>query len=636
MQRIQILPDLLVKKIAAGEVVERPFSVVKELVENSIDAYSSKIGVDIEEGGRKRICVTDDGVGMGKEDCVLSLSNHATSKINDADDLFSIETLGFRGEAIPSISSVSRFSIKSRTEDEELGTYLEVTDGNDYEIKAVNTPKGTEIIVKELFFNIPARQKFLKTANTEFAHIMDYLTRMALCYPAIHFSLNHNGKLIYNYPSAKNRKMRVAQVFGFDKANSFIEVAYSDDFLTLSGFVGSAELARANMKSQFLFVNGRSVRDATISHAANAAFETMIPKGQFPTLVLFLEISPDLVDVNVHPAKREVRFVDKNSIYSSVYGMIREKLRREKGEVEQWRVKFGGSSDSHQSLSVQSVVPRKAQILESQGLKNIRSDNKANSLRGSLSQNKLFSGAYFPSAINSSLANNAVPSKQNPNLREMLGKSDDDKIVASVGGDLGTEVVPVQVADVRYIGQFSSCYLLFEYDGQLSIVDQHALHERMKYEDMMGQYRSGKIEMQQLIFPDIVDVPPGDKEFLEEWRGSLLSLGFDFESYSGNSIAVKAVPQVLSKVNSRLLFDNILQEIKEIGIIANFEGRVSDIIARLACHRSVRSGEKLSDSQVTVLINKMRSSDYFSTCPHGRNVLKSFSLNDVKRMFDRI
>ncbi len=613
MSIIQVLPENLVNKIAAGEVVERPYSVVKELVENSIDAYASKITIEIEDGGKERISITDDGLGMGPEDAKISLTNHATSKLIDADDLFSIETLGFRGEAIPSIASISKFVMKTRREEDSLGTEIIAHGNENHQISEVNLPKGTTIVVDDLFYNIPARKKFLKSTNTEFSHILEYITRMALCYPAIHFHLKHNQKLIHNFPSVKDIGQRLQQVFGFKKAEQMTPISFHDEDLDISGYIGSPELTRANMKWQYLYVNGRSVKDISLAHSVNSAYQTYVPKGQYPFFILFIQVKPDLVDVNVHPAKREVRFSQKEAIYSCIFDLVRTKLR----EV------------AARSIEIDNSIQLKT---EPSGISYGVSSGKPINHRPAKEDSNSGFSFQLPSSPTRREFNPVSTSANNRAAQPMPSPyKTPDESAPSEG--LFQEESKVHF---KIIGQFAECYLLLEQEGRLLVIDQHALHERLRYEKLMEQYRAGQIERQSLMFPEVMDFTADEKLVLEAWIEKINNLGFEVEPFGGNSFAIKAIPQVLTNGRARELIEEILGQISELEVISEIEEQISHIIATVSCHSSVRGGEGLTHAQIEALLGEAQHSNYYATCPHGRNVVKVFSLNDVKKMFDRI
>ena len=660
MNKIKVLPERLVHKIAAGEVVERPFSVVKELIENSIDAYASQILVEIVDGGKKSIRVADDGTGMTSDDALLSLSNHATSKLTSDEDLFAIDSLGFRGEAIPSIASIAKFSMKTKVEGDSLGTIVEVLNDKKPVVGSVNTSKGTTIQIDDLFYNIPARKKFLKASATEYSHILDYIVQVALCYHTVHFTLKHNHKLIHNFPSAKDRKLRISQVFGFDLSKQLIEVNFSNDELSFKGYIGSPQTVRGNMKAQHFFVNGRAIKDQAITHAVNSAYETIVPKGQYPIIILFIQIAHDLIDVNVHPAKREIRFVNKGMVHDCIYSTLREALRK-----ASWADK-PSVSDSNGGRSISIHIPTRNSKYEGADL-----NNKCAGLNKKSTNSNNMNTSAKNIALNQSNKNNQrfnlasnkgdydrpivkygkkIPSPAKLKIKseqliesEQLVKEDQSPI-STVKEDIlleSTDLVDSadnitnDLANIRMIGQYAECYMLFEQKGELFIIDQHALHERIRYESMMKQYRDGNIERQALLFPEVIDLMPGELELITSFQEKIMQLGFEIEPFGGNSIVVKSVPQILSSSDIKTLFEKLVGELKDIDTTGHFEEYVSKTVATIACHSSVRSGEILTKAQVAKLLSDLSTSSYFATCPHGRNVMKSFSLKDIKKMFDR-
>ncbi len=563
-------------RIAAGEVVERPASVVKELVENALDAGAREISVWVEGSGTSLIRVSDDGEGIASEDLPLALDRHSTSKLRDEGDLFRIATLGFRGEALPSIASVSKLEIVSRTRQEEVGSRLRVEGGKKKEPVAAGCPAGTTVEVRELFFNTPARRKFLKSPSTELGHICDVVNRMALAYAKVHFRLHHGGRMLCDYVATPTPRDRLHQVLGTEIAAGLIPFSLGKGKMGVSGFLSSAPSSFSNTRYLFTYVNGRFVRDRILTHAVLQGYETLLMKGRYPVVVLYFEIPFEEVDVNVHPAKYEVRFRRQAEVHDGVAEAVREALRKEaKGPP---RIILHGEPPF--SGVQESPLPYVGGISQRRGLQWPENDYA------------------------------------NPQA-----KSD--------------EVTKGFFSSLDILGQLLGCYLVCSSSRGMALIDQHAAHERIAYEKMRHQLERGEIERQNLLVPQILELPVGEAALLEQRLGILEHLGFTIEEFGPNTIVVKSVPALLPAGDYREVMRQMVAEFAEIGQSGVLRQEVEERLMTIACHSVIRASRKLEQQEIRALLNELDDIDFATQCPHGRPVLLEFTQEQLERMFKR-
>ncbi|RMF45688.1 MAG: DNA mismatch repair endonuclease MutL [Deltaproteobacteria bacterium] len=604
-------------KIAAGEVVERPASVVKELVENSLDAGAGEISIEIEKGGRKLIRITDDGCGMGKEDIFLCLERHATSKIASDDDLFRLKTLGFRGEALPSIASVARMSLRSRPVEADEGMELLVDCGQIRRTGSCGMAVGTSIEVRDLFYRLPARRKFLRRDETELAHIGDVVTKMALAHPHVQFRLLHQGRRLVDVRRNEDLRTRVAGLLGRQVAGQLIELESSGPDGRVHGLVAPPELSRATTGSIFTFVNGRAIRDKVVQHAVMDAYRTLMPRGRYPVLVLFLELDPSEVDVNVHPTKHEVRFRRQGQVHDFITASLRQALRDsswlevpiEKADSSASGVEPAGhasagepAADSHRS-SIQESLERYASRQEPGGVRQ----------------------PFVPSTGPVLSHQPAEPvGSQSPDFAEMLPeKSDDGREAAGFFSGL------------RYLGQYHDSYLLCQDGEDLVIIDQHAAHERIGFEQLKQGWLSGRVESQNLLFPPVMEFRRSETAVVEEHLENFSRFGFELEPFGGTSWVLKAIPQILARDNAEALVRDVVDELSSLGRSSRLEDAVDKVLVTMACHSMVRANQSLAPEQVRALLDQLDRIDFSAQCPHGRPVMHRFSLGEVERLFHR-
>lgn len=577
MSRIRILPEVLSNKIAAGEVVERPASVVKELVENAIDADSTRVMVEIKRGGRTLIRVSDNGIGMDRDDALLSIERYATSKIHKEEDLFSIATLGFRGEALPSIASVSDMEIVTRSASSEAGTRIRVSGGKVREVAEVGAPKGTVISVNRLFYNTPARRKYLKTEQTEMGHISDTVTRMALALPGIHFKFLHNGRVVGNWSPTQDPFHRVIDVMGGELENRMYEVGYEGGNVRVHGFVVSPDIVRTTSRGLYLYVNGRFVRDRLLNHAVMEAYTGHLMKGKFPLVVLFVSIRHDEVDVNVHPTKSSVRFGAPRQVHDAVARAVSESLRKHD------RPTWGESP---------TVQPTRQPILY-----------KLSSHRGAVSE---------PRSEVGFLTESRVP--------EATSQLWDEKAFSSL----------------KVIGQLHNTYIVCESEDGLVLIDQHAAHERVVFESLKAAYKRSAITTQGLLVPETLELSHREAGILEALLEDLRDMGIEIESFGGKTYLIKSVPALLAGRPVKPLVMEIVEKVADIGLSSDMGGGVDECLAIMACHGAIRANQRLGEAQIKALLEQMDEVEQASRCPHGRPTFIHQSLRQVEKDFKRI
>ncbi|MFQ5683959.1 MAG: DNA mismatch repair endonuclease MutL, partial [Candidatus Binatia bacterium] len=574
--KINVLPDSLVSRIAAGEVVERPASVIKELVENALDAQAKEISVWVEKSGTSLIRVSDDGEGIAPEELPLALERHATSKLREDSDLFRISTLGFRGEALPSIGSVSKMEIVSRPRSQKTGSRVRVEGGRKGEKLAAGCSVGTTVEVRDLFYNTPARRKFLKSPPTELSHICDVINRMALACGEVHFSLHHAGRMLCDYPGTSRLQDRLQQVLGPMVANGMAPISWGNGGLRINGFLSLAPASFSNSRHLMIYVNRRFVRDRILTHAVLQGYETLLMKGRYPAAVVYLEIPFEEVDVNVHPAKYEVRFRHQSEVHDGVVESVREQLKREaKGPV---------------TMNIQD--------------------------RG-----KMFLGVNEPS-----LSYPTPPSDVTlPNLQLHLTEEEKRKKGTGEGFFSSLEI----------IGQILGCYLVCASPDGMVLIDQHAAHERVAFEKMRRQLHDGEVERQKLLIPQILDLSVAETVLMDQVLSILEPLGFTVEKFGPKSFAIKAAPAILPPGDYREAMQRMVAELAEIGKSTELREGLEERLATIACHSVIRANRMLEREEIKALLYELDDIDFATQCPHGRPVLLQFSREQLERMFKR-
>ncbi len=581
---IRQLPGHLINQIAAGEVVERPASVVKELVENSLDAGAHAISIDIQAGGQKLIRIRDDGGGIPGDEMALALSRHATSKISSLDDLEAVVSLGFRGEALPSISSVARLSLISNTG--ESAWQIDADNGQVSELIPAAHPPGTSVEIHDLFYNTPARRKFLRTERTEFGHIDKWIRRLALARPDVAFSVSHNGRSVLNLKAATDndgRLQRITRICGEAFAAQSISVQRESDNMALSGFIGLPTFNRSQADMQFWFVNGRSVSDKTLKHAVRHAYRDVLFHGRFPAYVLYLSIDPALVDANAHPAKLEVRFRDGRSVHGFVVQAIEHLLKD---------TRPGGHD----------VLP--------------------------VSSNVISSSVYQQSSMSLPSSGGATSA-----VREALTSYQALTNVAMTEAKLPEEgaAPPLGFA----IAQLAGIYILAENDEGLVVVDMHAAHERIVYEKLKTSFDDKAVIRQPLLVPTGISVSEAEASLAEDSADLFVRLGLVIDRSGPTSLVLREVPALLKQSDAEALVRDVLSDLRESGTSNRVEDTCHDMLATMACHHSIRANRHMTLPEMNALLREMESTERADQCNHGRPTWTNISLAELDRLFLR-
>jgi DNA mismatch repair protein MutL len=591
MARIRVLPEGLTNKIAAGEVVERPASVVKELVENAIDAESRRIAIEVQGSGCRTIRVVDDGFGMEEDDVILALERHATSKIEKDEDLAAIQTLGFRGEALPSLAAVSKFELTSRTRASTAGTQIFVSGGVVKKVSQCGCPPGTQVWVRDLFFNQPARRKFLKTEKTEFGHVMDILTRLALSRPEVHFSLRLRNRQVYDWPGAVNLQQRLAQVFSRGFSQSWLPLSQQQGSVSIEGYLSPPELHRSSSRMLFLYVNGRAVRDQLLRIAILEAYRTLLPKGQFPLGVLLLELPAQQVDVNVHPTKAEVRFRDPRGLAMKVTSAVRTAL--DGMERQRWT----------RPLAAQGW----------QGAVGIPIDKQMKQVP--LENMTVAEPRHSDYAAPDFLSSEAPVSKD-------LAEEGEEEPRGIFGA-------------LTVIGQLHHSYILCEAEDGLILIDQHAAHERVFFEIFRREAMGGELPSQILIVPETIEVTGEEAAWLEDSLPMFSRLGFGLEPFGTNTFVVRAVPAVALRQEVQRLLLELVASGCEGARSLGAEALLENLLQSMACRVAIKAGQKMGKDEMVALLHQLDGLDLSSTCPHGRPLWWKLTLDELERMFGR-
>lgn len=612
MARVRILPEILSNKIAAGEVVERPGSVVKELVENALDAGAGRVVVEAEKGGRSLIRVADDGCGMSRDDALLSIERHATSKIARTEDLFSIQTLGFRGEALPSIASVSRFKLVTRPVDEDIGTEITLEGGKLLNVVEAGAPAGTMITVRDLFFNTPARRKFLKTVSTELGHIGDTLARLALGRPDVDFKWLHNGRVVKRWPAVKNELERALDVLGQGLRPELFPMDLESNGIRVAGWAASPRVVRPNSKGIHLFVNNRFVRDRILHNAVFHGYRERLMKGQFPVIICRVLVPVDQVDVNVHPTKHEVRFADARKVRAVVAAAVKRAL--ETGDRPGWQ-RSGSPRTPDAAVREPSSAFDSPMPGDQKGLS--FPDSTRRSWRGRGFEQSPFpihrpSDAAMP-ATRDGVAGKPTHTATNADRPEPGGR----------------------FADLRVIGQYRQTYILCESARSLVLIDQHAAHERVYYEQLKRRSASSNAASQRLLVPETIETGFEEAGRLERFRPGFSKLGLEVEPFGGNTVIVTAVPVLLSGGPVEPAIRELLDKLSE-NQDAELPAALDDCLKIMACHGAIRARQQLEEREIRRLLVQLDECDNPSHCPHGRPTWIEWSDRDIEKAFGRL
>ncbi len=618
-QRIRQLPPDVANKIAAGEVVERPANAVKELVENALDAGARRITIDIEEGGKKLIRVRDDGSGMSAQDAVLCLQRHATSKIQDADDLWRIQTLGFRGEAMPSLAAVSRMEITTREESAEEGTRIVIEAGEVLGVEEIGCAPGTEIVVRGLFFNTPARFKFLKSDSAEAARISEMVGHIALAYPHVAFVLKHNGNESLRVEAGGDAFNALVSVWGRDTARAMMPISTGEEFpnMKVTGFAGRPQFTRANRKGQLVFVNGRAVSSRALQHAFGAAYEGLIHgRDRYPVGLIFLQVAPGAVDVNVHPAKSEVRFAREGEAHHALRVAIRDTLVGAQ-LAPSWNLE--GERDGG------LYAPFGGAKIESNEHTSSRfgSSPTPNYSRFEPGASDDFSRPFTPTPTNDA----------SERFRQHLNDIRDGK--TGFDRDLFPDEAPAKL-QLRPLAQISNnAYILCEGEDGLYIVNQHRAHESILAARAIAKAERERVESQRLMIPFSVECGPRALSAVEEHGALLTELGFEVESFGGNALLVRAVPMLVAKTDYERAFSDLLDELISGHAGRNLDERRRALLTMLSCKNAIKAGDALNQGQMQGLVDDLVELPNPSICPHGQPILIKISTYELHKKFER-
>jgi DNA mismatch repair protein MutL len=589
--KIHVLSSEVIGRIAAGEVIERPAAVVKELIENSLDAGSTSIAVEIQDGGLGLIRVTDNGEGMSRQDALLAFERHATSKLRSDSDLDTVQTLGFRGEALPSIAAVSRVNVTTAALGQHVGTKMSLVGGRVETIDDVAGIPGTRIEVQSLFFNTPARKKFLKTAATEFSHITQAVQQASLAWPHVQFKLTHNGYEVLNCPTVSRHRDRISQVYRETFVDRTLEIGAEHQGFGIKGYIVDPVRARAMKAPQDLFVNRRPIKNPTVMHALSDGYSAFLAKGHHPVFVLFMDVDSRRVDVNVHPMKREVRFVDAEAVHRVVRSAVRETLG---GRV---------TAISPRSFDAPSEAADQRRLGQRPG------------------------GDFKPAPVHI--------------MNETHGQSSslEEVGLAGIQPSLIGEASPGyhECKDaVIPLGQMACTFLVAQVGEELHVVDQHTAHERVLFERLRRQWRDRLLVSQPLLLPQPVEVSAQQAEVIRTHAADLDQLGLSIEPFGSEACLIRTLPAILAHADAEALVHDLIDDLAQWDSLSSLEERVTPIMASLACHGAVRAGRSMALPEIKRLVEEWVEEGRITTCPHGRRVAFRLSIEELARMFNRI
>jgi DNA mismatch repair protein MutL len=692
MGRIHVLSEQVANKIAAGEVVERPASVVKEMLENSLDAGATRIKICVEAGGKKLIQITDNGCGMVRDDAMLAFERHATSKIKNAEDLLSVATLGFRGEALPSIASVSRLRLETRAAEESAGTVVEISGGKILRVEEAGLPLGTSITVRDLFFNTPARKKFLKSESTELSHIASLVTHYALAHPEKHFELHSATNAMLIAAPVSGYSERVYQIFGRETLDQLIPVAarqalervglpqpppwrrvadaedaeaeestpHHPGEMRIHGFVSKPEIQKLNRNSIFIFVNGRLIRDRLVQHALTEAYRNIIPPTVYPVVLLFLELPAEEVDVNVHPSKTEVRFRQQTIMHDFVRDSVRAALMKAR-PVPQFTAEIRARATASQALTPGALTPG-SEWRPTTGLPQQESNpavsrtehnmSRATSVPDFLPDPALALRAQEPPAVSARFVfGNGIAVEANAAIPVARGL--ETRLLQSVPLAHGEETVPDHgcspalegedqeptlsaLGTLRPLGQIRNSFILAVNEAGLWIIDQHVAHERVLFERVLKQRAAQRVESQRLLMPIILELSPAQQAVFTEISDELQHNGFEAEPFGARSVAIKVAPAGVEASAVEKMLHELLDQFSREEQSLNLEKIRTRIAASIACHAAIKVNMPLEQNKMEWLLAELAKTDHPMSCPHGRPVVLRYSVRDIQKAFKRI
>jgi DNA mismatch repair protein MutL len=675
MGKIHVLSETVANQIAAGEVVERPASVVKEMLENSLDAGATRIKISVEAGGKKLIQITDNGCGMVRDDAMLAFERHATSKIKNAEDLLSVATLGFRGEALPSIASVSRLRLETRAEEDAAGTVVEINGGKIARVEEAGLPLGTSITVRDLFFNVPARKKFLKAESTELSHIASLVTHYALAHPEKHFELHSAANAMLVAPPVAGYSERVYQVFGKETLDQLIPVAARQALervglpqpppwrrkevdedgeeiaakdpgeMRIYGFVSKPEIQKLNRNSIFVFVNGRLIRDRLVQHALTEAYRNIIPPSVYPVVLLFLEMPAAEVDVNVHPSKTEVRFRQQSAMHDFVRDSVRAALMKAR-PVPQFVTEMHAHATASQSLTPGALTP------------GAFTPGARDWEPGSVVASGAEVPAGWPSTYDPAASASGGFSLQAPVLPPISQRFQFEGGIAveanaAIPVARGLESIPdhgcapaldigeeeptlSSLGTLRPLGQIRNSFILAVNEDGLWIVDQHVAHERVLFERVLKQRAAQRVESQRLLMPIVLELSPAQQAVFTEISDELQHNGFEAEPFGARSVAIKVAPAGVDAAAVEHMLHELLDQFSREEQSLNLEKIRARIAASIACHAAIKVNMPLEQNKMEWLLTELAKTDHPYSCPHGRPVVLRYSMKDIQKAFKRI
>ncbi len=652
MPRIRQLDPSVVTKIAAGEVIERPASVVKELLENSVDAGSTRIDIDLEQGGTELIRVADDGCGIAADDLPLALTSHATSKLASADDLFAITTMGFRGEALASIGGVAKVTLQSRPKDQPTGAEVRCDGGQLSAVRPWGGSPGTRVEVRHLFHTVPVRKKFLKSVATELGHVCEAVTRLALANPGLHLTLKHNGKLVYEVPASATLPDRIALFFGAEVRDKLYEIDSGPGSVRLTGYVADPACDRGNPKLQYLFVNGRWFRDRSLGHALQEAYRGLLMTGRYAVGFLFLTVPPDSVDVNVHPTKAEVRFRENSLLYSLVRATVKARLLK-----ENLVPRLQAPEQPEPAPEPWSLMASSRPVAET--LFSPRREAAERSVAPWELPPRRDPEPFPPSprkgegpGVRGEAPTPAQVFPLTPNPSPQRGEGDKDTAIPASQPSTASpdEPVPAHVAAPQpppapfalpplpagSALQVHDAYLVLETPDGMLVIDQHALHERILYEQLRRRVRDGKLEVQRLLIPEPIDLPAEQAAAVLEAKDALAELGLEVSDFGGNTVLLSSYPTLLSRRPPHEVLRGVIDYLVTKDRPPSKEALLDHLLATMACKAAVKAGDRLTPEEIAHLLHLRKLAEDSHHCPHGRPTSLLFSRQDLDRQFRRI
>ena len=666
MSKIRVLSDHVANQIAAGEVVERPASVAKELVENSIDAGATRIDIEIEAGGRRLLKISDDGEGMVRDDAILAFERHATSKISGTDDLAAIATLGFRGEALASIASVAKVELTTKTEDANAATKVTIDGGRMRDVKDAAHPRGTTIAVRDLFFNVPARRKFLRSEATETFHLTNLVTHYALAHPEIAFTFTNNGREVVRASAAKDLRERAYQIFGEEFLDNLLEVnGGHPQVARVLGYVSAPRDRRTSRDSQYLFVNRRFVRDRMIGRALSEGYRSILPHGVYPAALLFIETPLEEVDVNVHPAKTEVRFRRSAAVADSVRESVKAALaaagyvreERESSVADNQIQTVSAAATTSSALPSPWIDPtpvpdveRVARATPEQQQSHIDFASLMSSVEEALHEDELTSYMEVRASAEHVVGENSPADQSHSELERGSNSREQTEITATPAVTVTKPLPPLNSAEkfaqqvapeslslnIRPLGQLEESFIIATDDEGLLLIDQHVAHERVLFDKYRALESERRVESQQLLVPETFDLTPAQAAVFDQLAEELENYGFDLMRLSGRTVAIKATPADLPAGEARNMLSELLETVDAEKKGSARETMRDEIAASLACHAAIKVNMPLAPEKMRWLIDRLLQTSSPTTCPHGRPVILRLKTRDILKGFHRI